>query len=268
MLRGKGSGTRPSGRCHTPSAGWSAMTSNELDRKLDAIARRQHGVFHRRQVIEVGFTRRMIEHRRSIGAWVTLAPSVYALASHPFTWLRQAKAAELGIPGAAVSHRAAAVLHRHPRLPPGRHRSHRAEWPAQLQPARDRPSDQRALHRPTPAHRGHAGGPHRRGPGRHGRSMAARADDRPGAPRSHDLRSRARGRGSPCCGWPPGARSACSAIWSPTAVTATCLPASELEAELYGALETPLLPAFVRQAVLPWWHRCRCASMRSSRSGA
>ena len=87
------------------------MTSNELDRMLDAIARRQHGVFHRRQIVEVGFTRRMIEHRRVTGAWLTLAPSVYALASHPFTWLRQAKAAQLSVVGAAVSHRAGAVLH-------------------------------------------------------------------------------------------------------------------------------------------------------------
>jgi hypothetical protein len=49
------------------------VTSNELDRKLDAVARRQHGVFHRRQVVEIGFSRRMIEHRRSAGAWLTLA---------------------------------------------------------------------------------------------------------------------------------------------------------------------------------------------------
>ena len=86
------------------------MTSNELDRRLDALARRQHGVFHRRQVVEIGFSRRMIDHRRGSGAWLTLAPSLYALASHPFTWLRQAKAAELSIEGAAVSHRAAGVL--------------------------------------------------------------------------------------------------------------------------------------------------------------
>jgi very-short-patch-repair endonuclease len=30
-------------------------------------------------------------------------------------------------------------------------------------------------------------------------------------------------------------------------------PESELEAELYGALESPLLPGYVRQAILPWW---------------
>ena len=53
----------------------------------------------------------MIQHRRQTDAWLTLDRSLYALPSHPFSWLRQAKAAELAIPAAALSHRAAAVLH-------------------------------------------------------------------------------------------------------------------------------------------------------------
>jgi very-short-patch-repair endonuclease len=87
------------------------MTTHEIDRELDRIARRQHGVFHRRQAVGAGLTPRMIERRRASEAWITLAPSVYALASHPPTWLRQAKAAELSVRDAAVSHRAAAFLH-------------------------------------------------------------------------------------------------------------------------------------------------------------
>jgi very-short-patch-repair endonuclease len=54
----------------------------------------------------------MIDRRLVEGAWVRLAPSVYALASHPFTWERQAMAAVLSIPDAVLSGRAAAALHR------------------------------------------------------------------------------------------------------------------------------------------------------------
>jgi very-short-patch-repair endonuclease len=53
----------------------------------------------------------MIETRRATGAWLTLDRAIYALHSAPFTWLRQAKAAELRVPSAAISHRAAAHLH-------------------------------------------------------------------------------------------------------------------------------------------------------------
>ena len=103
---------------------------NEADRIIDATARRQHGAFNREQALAAGLTPRMIDHRRASGAWLTLARSVYALSSHPFTWLRQAKAAELSVPGAAVSHGAAAFLHGIPgaraggldlTMPPGRH---------------------------------------------------------------------------------------------------------------------------------------------------
>jgi hypothetical protein len=53
----------------------------------------------------------MIEHRREVGAWLTLDRRLYALPSHPYTWRRQAKAAELSVEGAGLSHRAGAVLH-------------------------------------------------------------------------------------------------------------------------------------------------------------
>jgi very-short-patch-repair endonuclease len=88
------------------------MSGHERDRKLDTLARRQHGTFHRRQVLDLGFSPRQIDLRRRSGEWLVLTPSVYALASHPYSWLRQAKAAELSVPGSAVSHRSAAVLHR------------------------------------------------------------------------------------------------------------------------------------------------------------
>ena len=88
------------------------MRTHDLERALEALARKQFGAFHRRQVLDLGFTARMVHRRRSVGAWLTLAPAVYALSSHPFDWKRQVKAAELAVPDAVISHRTAAVLHR------------------------------------------------------------------------------------------------------------------------------------------------------------
>ena len=93
--------------------------SAEPDRALDALARNQHGVFQRAQAQALGFTSRMVERRVASGAWLRLDRGLYALASHPFSWLRQAKAAELSIPGGVISHRSAAVLHRLDGYKPG-----------------------------------------------------------------------------------------------------------------------------------------------------
>jgi very-short-patch-repair endonuclease len=86
------------------------MSNRGVDRAIEAIARRQHGTFSRRQAEVSGATARMIQGRRSSGAWLTLDSGVYALNGLPGTWLRQAKAAELRVPGSAVSHRAAAHI--------------------------------------------------------------------------------------------------------------------------------------------------------------
>jgi hypothetical protein len=96
------------------------MSDLHPDRAIEDIARRQHGVFRRNQAVEVGYTARMIERRVMTEAWIRLERGLYALKSHPYSWLRQAKAAELSIPGAIVSHRAAALLHGVPGLRPGR----------------------------------------------------------------------------------------------------------------------------------------------------
>ena len=95
---------------------------NEIhpDRAVEAIARRQHGAFHRQQAIDVGMTGRMITRRVGSGAWVRLDQGLYALATHPFTWLRQAKVAELSLQGSALSHRSCGVLHRLPGFRAGR----------------------------------------------------------------------------------------------------------------------------------------------------
>jgi very-short-patch-repair endonuclease len=87
------------------------MSTHDLERELERLARGQHGVFRRDQAAGLGFTHGMIEHRLACGAWIKMAAAIYALASAPATWRRQVKAAELSLAGAVVSHRAAAVLH-------------------------------------------------------------------------------------------------------------------------------------------------------------
>ena len=87
------------------------MSTHDLERALERLARRQHGVFRRDQAAALGFSPRMIQHRLACGAWIRLAAAIYALASAPSTWKRQVKAAELSLAGAVISHRAAAVLH-------------------------------------------------------------------------------------------------------------------------------------------------------------
>jgi very-short-patch-repair endonuclease len=81
------------------------------DNNLQATARRQHGAFNREQARVAGFTPRMIENRLASGRWVALDRGVYAMASHPFTWERQAMAATLTTRGAVLSGRSAAALH-------------------------------------------------------------------------------------------------------------------------------------------------------------
>ncbi len=62
----------------------------------------------------------MIETRLAWGAWIELAPAVYALRSHPGTWERTLMAAVLGEPRAAVWGRSAAALHELEGFRPGR----------------------------------------------------------------------------------------------------------------------------------------------------
>lgn len=87
------------------------MYDHELDRTIGAIARRQHGVLSLRQAQDAGATKAMIATRLRVGGLVRLSPRVLAVASHPATWQRQFKAAELGTPGSALADRSAAVIH-------------------------------------------------------------------------------------------------------------------------------------------------------------
>jgi hypothetical protein len=96
------------------------MTAFEVDRAIDTLARKQHGVFHHEQAVERGATRRMVDRRRQSGEWLVLDRHVYALPAAPATWKRQAKAAELSVPGSALSGRSAAVLFGLDGVRPGR----------------------------------------------------------------------------------------------------------------------------------------------------
>ena len=89
------------------------MPDPRKDRAIDGLARRQHGVFHHRQAVRIGITRGERRARLASGRWVRLLDSeVYALPSHPGTWLRQCMAATLSVPASAVSGPAGAALHR------------------------------------------------------------------------------------------------------------------------------------------------------------
>lgn len=91
-----------------------------LDRKIDKYASRQYGAFSRRQAEDAGFSDRMILTRVGNGAWIRLAPAVYALASAAPKWERQVAAAVLTREGSIVAGRSAAHIHEFPGFGPGR----------------------------------------------------------------------------------------------------------------------------------------------------
>ncbi len=86
------------------------MVDHEMDRRIERIARRQHGVFSAAQASSVGATRHKVASRRRRGQWLQLAPSVFALPSHPPSWPRQMMAAQLSLAGSGISGLAAAHL--------------------------------------------------------------------------------------------------------------------------------------------------------------
>jgi very-short-patch-repair endonuclease len=79
------------------------MNIHAIWRDVERLARQQYGVVHRDQLLKLGVTRAMIGHRVRTKEWLRLAPCVYALASHPATWQRQYKAAELATPDSSVA---------------------------------------------------------------------------------------------------------------------------------------------------------------------
>jgi len=90
------------------------------DRRLDAYAAHQYGVFSRHQARRAGLSDDMVYRRVQSGAWIPLTPGVYALASSPPKWERQMAAAVLSRPRAVVGGSSAAVLHGFDGFRPGR----------------------------------------------------------------------------------------------------------------------------------------------------
>jgi len=86
------------------------MRKPEVDRAVERLARRQHGVFSATQARAAGATRSMIDTRCRSGQWLHLASKVFALPGNPPSWHRQVMAAQLSVEGAAVSGLAAGHL--------------------------------------------------------------------------------------------------------------------------------------------------------------
>lgn len=75
------------------------------------LAGRQHGVIARRQLLELGFSAKAIEHRMKLGRLHPVARGIYAVGWPQMTSKRRWMAATLACgPGAALSHRSAAAL--------------------------------------------------------------------------------------------------------------------------------------------------------------
>lgn len=92
----------------------------EADRALDAYASHQYGVFSLAQARKAGMSDDMVYRRVGSGAWIHLAPRVYALASAPPRWERQVAAAVLSRKRALVSGPSAAYLMGFDGFRPGR----------------------------------------------------------------------------------------------------------------------------------------------------
>lgn len=109
-----------------------SRTHRTVEARLAAIAARQHTVFSRRQALDAGFTRGMINRRQSSGRWLSADYAVYRIAGAAPNWHQRLMAACLAGP-AVSSHRAAGSLWDFPGMPDGivevtalRHRRRRA----------------------------------------------------------------------------------------------------------------------------------------------
>jgi hypothetical protein len=86
-----------------------SQPSRSLVRELAPIAERQHGLFAREQVRELGVPDHIIDRRIASGDWVAVDHGVYRFAVTPTSWHQRVLAACLAGP-AAASHRTAAAL--------------------------------------------------------------------------------------------------------------------------------------------------------------
>lgn len=91
-----------------------------VDRRIEELARAQHGAFSRSQARQAGLSETMIDERVRHGRWVKLTAGVYAHPASPPTWERQLQAALLSRPGSVAAGHSAAHLHRFTGFNPGR----------------------------------------------------------------------------------------------------------------------------------------------------
>lgn len=85
------------------------MPTKLVAERVNALAARQHGLVTRTQALEVGLSRKAIEHRLRTRQWELADFRVYRIAGAPITWHQRLLAVCLGGP-AIASHRAAARL--------------------------------------------------------------------------------------------------------------------------------------------------------------
>lgn len=84
---------------------------SDARRALAALARRQYGVFARRQALDLGLSRHQIDHGVHAGRFERLGGAVYRTAGSPRSWYQDVAAAVLAAgPHALASHRSAAYL--------------------------------------------------------------------------------------------------------------------------------------------------------------
>jgi hypothetical protein len=84
----------------------------DIDTKLGRLADTQHGVFTYRQALEAGAYRQLVARRLTSGQWIHVTHTAYAHVATALSWEGKACAAVLSTPGAVLSGRAAARLHR------------------------------------------------------------------------------------------------------------------------------------------------------------
>lgn len=84
---------------------------HDIDRSVADLARRQHGLFSRAQLVVVGVNRGEREHRLNTGRWELVADGVYRVNGAPLTWRGELlSACWAGGMRALASHRSAAAL--------------------------------------------------------------------------------------------------------------------------------------------------------------
>jgi very-short-patch-repair endonuclease len=84
-------------------------STHGFDRSVASVARRQHALITYQQALDVGGSRRQIEHRVATGRWTQFEHGVYLLAGAQPTWMTRVLSVCLAC-GGITSHRTSAVL--------------------------------------------------------------------------------------------------------------------------------------------------------------